>query len=83
MIKLSNTTKTKKEKIDVKLIQHDIDKLQISNRTKNALKRNGIFTREQLYKLTDSDLLNLPSIWNNTLDDIKQAIEVDKCQHLY
>jgi len=61
----------------IKIKTYDIDKLQLSNRTRNALKRNGIFTREQLFSYTDSQLLNMRKVGMGILEEIRSMEDMN------
>lgn len=52
----------------------DLDNLQLSNRAKNALIKNGIISVEALKALSDDDINNIAGLGEKTITEIKEAL---------
>ena len=52
-------------------VDNSLENLQLSPRIRGILRRAGIFTADQLYRLTDEELLKLKGIGKAALEEIK------------
>jgi DNA-directed RNA polymerase subunit alpha len=62
-------------KAAVEKLETAIEKLDLSTRAFNCLKRNGIETVEQLLKLEHRKLLNLRNVGEKTAQEIAKKID--------
>ncbi|RMA78600.1 DNA-directed RNA polymerase subunit alpha [Metamycoplasma subdolum] len=79
-IELFDENKVKKEK--TKQVSQTIEKLNLTIRSLNALRRAGYETIEELIKLTDDDLANIKNLGKKSVEDIIQKIHDWKEKHL-
>lgn len=59
---------------DVKVLKSSLSRLDISNRSRNALLKCNILTLENLLSLKESDLLNIPSFGSKCLEEVRSAL---------
>jgi len=52
-----------------------LDELQLSNRAKNALMKNGIMTVEALRALSDADINNISGLGEKTINEIMEVLK--------
>lgn len=52
----------------------DINELGLSNETRNALRRNGVHTAEQLLKMTPGDVLSLRGVGKKNYAEIMDRL---------
>lgn len=52
-----------------------LDELQLSNRAKNALMKNGIMTVEALRSLSDTDINNISGLGEKTINEIMEVLK--------
>jgi DNA-directed RNA polymerase subunit alpha len=53
----------------------NLDELQLSNRAKNALMKNGIMTVEALRALSDEDINNISGLGEKTITEIMEVLK--------
>lgn len=70
-------SESKSEKVITNWLDKEsyIDKLLLSNRTYNALRRQGIVTIEQLISYTDQDLLKIRNLGMKSLEEVRTKLQ--------
>lgn len=52
-------------------VEDDLDTINLSNRARNALTKNGITTVQKLHALSNEDIENIPGLGQKTISEIK------------
>jgi DNA-directed RNA polymerase subunit alpha len=52
-------------------VEDDLDTINLSNRARNALTKNGITTVQKLHSLSNEDIENIPGLGQKTISEIK------------
>mgnify|MGYP006401527537 CR=1 FL=1 len=65
---------TKQEISRKRLLAKSIDEMELTTRSMNCLKFDGIFTVAELIKWTEVELLKLPNLGKKSLREIKEAL---------
>lgn len=63
-------TADESEADDISSVESDLDSLQLSNRAKNALSKNGISSVEALKKLSNEEIESVPGLGAKTITEI-------------
>jgi hypothetical protein len=58
-------------------LNSEIDVLELTVRSKNVLKAEGIFTIKKLVQYTERDLIRLPNMGRKSLNEIKEHLAVN------
>lgn len=70
-----NQNKNNEDNNTVEIINLPVDSLKLSPRALNAIKRNRIFTVQELIECTPSDIRKIKNIGNSTFDNIVAALK--------
>lgn len=63
-------------KLDEDVVQHGIEKLNLTVRTERCLKAEGIFTLHQLQSCTKRDLMKTPNLGLKSINEIIEQMDV-------